>query len=247
MTPEPSALAWTEDRLFGGRLVVRQPRHGYRIAIDTVLLAASAGCSGNALVVDVGAGVGGAALVLAAEGKRRKVVALEADPSLASALDWNIQANGLGDRVHAIVGDVRAIPLAAACADLVVTNPPFARSGAGTLPKTTIGRAARHEGTVELQDWIGAAIALIRPGGHLVVVHRADRLGELLTALPPAVDILPLWPRSGAPAKRVLVRARVGRSGAARLLAGLVLHAPDGHFTAEADAILRGAASLSWE
>ena len=92
------------------------------------------------------------------------------------------------------------------------------------------------------------AAALPRPGGDLVVIHRADRLGELLAALQPCpLAVMPLWPKAGRAAKRVLVRARIGRRGGVRLTAGLVLHDARGHFTEEADAVLRGAAGLDWE
>jgi tRNA1(Val) A37 N6-methylase TrmN6 len=77
------------------------------------------------------------------------------------------------------------------------------------------------------------------------MIHRADRLDEILARLLPGAGemvVFPLWPGSDAPAKRVLVRARKGVQTPLRLAAGLTLHAEGAKYSAEADAVLRGAA-----
>ena len=88
---------------------------------------------------------------------------------------------------------------------------------------------------------------MLRPGGWLSLIHRADRLPELLAALHGKagdVTVLPLWPRAGVAARRVIVLARKGSRGPARIVPGLVLHAPEGTFTAEAEAVMRGGAAI---
>jgi tRNA1(Val) A37 N6-methylase TrmN6 len=76
---------------------------------------------------------------------------------------------------------------------------------------------------------------------------RADRTGEVLAVLPKTgVQILPLWPRPGEPAKRVIIQAQKSSGAAAKMLPGLVLHRDaGGGYTPEADAILRGEATLA--
>jgi len=245
MPPTEVGGDWTTDRLLGGRLVVRQPRRGYRIAIDTLLLAAAVPARPGARLIELGAGVGGAALAVATRVPAATVVAVERDPALARTLAANAAANALADRVHPLVADVAALPLAPRAVDVVFTNPPY--GAAGSAPRTALGRAARG-GERDLATWLEAAMALVRPGGELVLVHRADRLGEILATLAPRPAwVLPLWPRAGVAAKRVLVRARSGRHGGVRLGAGLVLHDREGHFTDEAEVVLRHAAELTWE
>jgi tRNA1(Val) A37 N6-methylase TrmN6 len=81
-----------------------------------------------------------------------------------------------------------------------------------------------------------------------VVVYRCDRLDDLLAALAGKVGeivVLPLWPKSGRPAKRVLLRARKGVNSPLCLLPGLVLHEEDGRYTPAAEAILRDGAGLA--
>ena len=98
-----------------------------------------------------------------------------------------------------------------------------------------------------LRPWVDLAVRSVRRGGTVTFVFRADRVPELLALLPSAagdVVALPLWPRAGADAGRVLVQARVGGKGLFRLSSGLVLHEPDGPYTREAEAVLRGGAAL---
>lgn len=89
--------------------------------------------------------------------------------------------------------------------------------------------------------------AMARPGGSATLVHRADALGEILAALEGrfgAAVVLPLHPRDGEPASRVLVQALKGSRAPLELRHGLVLHNADHGFRPEVDAILRGGAPL---
>jgi tRNA1(Val) A37 N6-methylase TrmN6 len=90
----------------------------------------------------------------------------------------------------------------------------------------------------------------VREGGALTLIHRADRLGDILALLAPkagSVRIRPVHPFADEPAKRVLVRAvKTGRAPLV-LLPPLILHDRSGaKHTAEAEAILRGDAELGW-
>jgi tRNA1(Val) A37 N6-methylase TrmN6 len=90
---------------------------------------------------------------------------------------------------------------------------------------------------------------MVKAKGALVLVHRADRLGEIAALLhgkAGELAILPLWPKAGLAAKRVIVRARKGIATGSTLLPGLVLHEADGKYTAAADAVLRGGAALDF-
>ena len=89
---------------------------------------------------------------------------------------------------------------------------------------------------------------MLRPDGLLTLLHRADRLADVLTSLRgPLGDLVvfPLWPGPGErPAKRILVQGRKGSRGPLRLARGLVLHDDDGRFTAAAEAVLRHGSAL---
>lgn len=239
-----------EDALLGGRVRLVQPRQGFRVAIDAVLLAAAVDARPGERVLDVGCGVGAAALCLAARLPGVDVVGVDCDQaSIALAAD-NARRNGVADRVTFVEVDVAAPPaaLAAGSFDHVMTNPPHLAAGRGR-PSPMAGKASSTvEGRADLAAWLRFCAARARRRGSVTAIHRADRLVELLPLLAAAVGaptILPLWPGGeGAAARRVIVAARLGVGGPARLLPGLVLHGAGGGFTAAAEAILRGGAAL---
>lgn len=242
----PAEAGLTDDRLLGGRVRFFQPRHGYRVAIDPVLLAAAVPALPGERVLDAGTGTGAAALCLAARLAGVQVTGLERDPELLAIARRNAEANAVTAPITLVAGDLRDSPSLHPF-DRVMSNPPYHRRGAASLPATASGSAA-HVTDIDLPAWIAACLAHLRHLGRLILIHRAEALAELLGALTGRagdVVVLPLWPNVEAPAaKRVIVAARKGGRGPTRLARGLVLHGPDGGFTAAADAILRDGAPL---
>ncbi len=243
----PVDSAASDDRLLDGRLILRQPRRGYRVAIDPVLLAAAVPARAGDRVLDVGCGVGAAALCLAWRVPGCRVVGVERDPELAALARHNAEVNGMTSRMVVHTADLAALPdeLRNAVFDLVMTNPPYHPREAGTASKW---RDAATRESLPLVRWLELCLRRLKPRGWLVVVHRAGRLAELCAALEARcgdVRILPLWPTEEAwRAQRVVVAARKGGRGESRLLRGLVLHGRDGRFTAEAEAVLRRGGAL---
>jgi tRNA1(Val) A37 N6-methylase TrmN6 len=248
--PSPAEPGLSADALLGGRLHFFQPRHGYRVAIDPVLLAAAVRI-GDAPeeVLDAGAGTGAAALCLAARTQAARVTGLERQSELLGLARRNAAANDLDGRVRFLEGDLLAPPpaLKAACFEQVMTNPPFHPAGRSSAPPEATRRGA-HLAEVGVDAWLHACLARLRPKGRLTLIHRADQLDVILAALAGRtgdITVCPLWPDATAPAaKRVIVAARKGSRSPCRLGRGLVLHGPDGRFTPEAEAILRHGAPL---
>ena len=236
----------TEDAILGGRLRLHQPRHGYRVAIDPVLLAAAVPARPGERVLDAGAGSGAAALCLAHRCPEVHVVGLERDAELLALARENAAGNTAGARVEMVAGDLAA-PFRGEAFDHVMTNPPFHRRGRATAPAQATAAAA-HLTEMDVGAWVGACMARLRPRGRLTLIHRPEALPELLAALlGRAGDILvyPLWPtESAAAARRLIVSARAGIGGPARLARGLALHGPDGRYTATAEGVLRDGAAL---
>jgi tRNA1(Val) A37 N6-methylase TrmN6 len=88
---------------------------------------------------------------------------------------------------------------------------------------------------------------MLKQDGLLTLIHRADRLGDVLAALQGRAGdliVFPLWPMAGRPAKRVLIQARKGARGPLRLAPGLALHDPSGNFGRKAEDILRQGRAL---
>lgn len=238
--------AITDDALLDGRVRLLQPRDGYRAAVDPVLLAASVPVQAGHRVLDLGCGSGAVFLCLLARAPQISVVAVERDPEMARLARENAERNGRAEQVVVVAADLTALPVSweAAAFDQVVSNPPFLPADRAD-PSPQPGRAsAGVEATADLGAWIDRAHRCLKPKGRISVIHRADRLDDLLAALSGRFGgtvVFPLWPKVGREAKRVIVTARKGVRSPLRLSAGLVLHDEAGGYTKEAGAVLCGA------
>jgi tRNA1(Val) A37 N6-methylase TrmN6 len=239
----------SEDLLLGGRLRLRQPTSGYRVAIDPVFLAAAVPAGPRDAILDVGCGVGAAALCLAARVPGCRVTGVEVQRDLVRLAGDNVELNELTAQVSVMQGDLLNLPprLAPGAFDHVMANPPFLAAGSATAPPDPGKATANVESAANLAAWVRIALAMVRAKGSLTFIHRADRLDSLLALLAGKageITLYPLWPGGGKPAKRVIIRARKQIASPTSLLAGMILHEDDGRFTAAADAVLRGAAGL---
>jgi len=176
-----------------------------------------------------------------------RFVGVERDAEVLALARANIAANGLDDRVEAIAGDVGAA--APTGFDAALANPPFFDDPAA-LRAPHPAKSGAWMAEDGLEAWTGYLVAAIRDGGTLTLIHRADRLADILAALSAkagSFQVRPIHPFADEPAKRVLVRAVRGGKAPLQLLAPLVAHERGGaKHSAEAEAILRGAADLPW-
>jgi tRNA1(Val) A37 N6-methylase TrmN6 len=239
----------TRDTLLGGRVRLAQPKRGLRAAIDPVLLAAAVPAHAGEQAFEAGSGTGAAALCLAWRVPGLRVTGIEIDPALAALAADNARANGVDDRVRFIAGDVLVPPLGLAGEkfDHVFANPPFLETGSGTLSPDPTRRRATAEGAGGLAAWVAACCDRLAPGGTLTLIHRADRLDDILAQLAPragGIVVFPLWAGEGRPAKRIIVAAREGSTEPTVTRPGLVLHRRGGGYTSEAEAILREGRAL---
>jgi tRNA1(Val) A37 N6-methylase TrmN6 len=196
--------------------------------------------------------VGGAGLALARRVDGLAVTLVEIDPVLTALARENAERNALSERVRAVCLDVAApaaafaaAGLAAGSAHRVLMNPPFNVWQNASPDRSRRMAHAASQGT--LRRWVRTAARLLRPAGVLTLIWRADRLEEVLAVLASgfgAVSLLPVFPKPDAPAIRVLARAAKASRGPLSLLPGFLLANADGKPTAEAEAVLRGGATL---
>lgn len=245
----------TLDAFLGGRLALLQPKGGFRAGLDSVILGASIR-PGTASVLDLGAGAGTAALVALVQEPAARALLVERDPELVALARDNIARNGFGPRASVVALDLLAPAAAREAAGLpreayesVILNPPFYDTARDQTPAPARA-GARQMDQAMLEDWLRVATAHAAPDGEVIVVHVAEALPAILRAAENrlgALTVLPLLPRAGEAARRVLVRGRKGSRAPLTLLAGRVLHEADGRgFQPEFDAIFKGRDRLHW-
>jgi tRNA1(Val) A37 N6-methylase TrmN6 len=222
----------TEDAFLGGRLRLRQPKSGHRAGHDAMLLAAATAARPGDRVVEFGAGIGAAGLALATRVEGIRLVLVEIDAVLAGMARDNAAANAISADI--VVLDVTseasafgAAGLAPDSADVVLMNPPFndpLRHRASPDPS----RASAHvAGPATLAGWIHACRRILKSGGNLTLIWRADGLADVLAGLDRGFGSLKILPVHGdptAPANRVLVRATKGGKAPMEIHPGLMLN-----------------------
>lgn len=218
----------TKDAFLGGKLHLLQPRNGYRAGVDPVLLAATVPARTGERILDLGCGVGAAALCLGARVPGLILTGIENQQSYADLA----RRNG-GENFEVVVADLNDLPLDIRQRqfDHVLANPPY-YDRAASRAASDVGREAALGETTPLRDWIKVAAKRLAPKGRAHFIHRAERLPEILNAMTGRlgdIEVLPLAPREDRPAELVIVRGRKNGRGAFKLHAPLVLHAGSSH------------------
>jgi len=244
---ESDCTETTIDDFLGGAVRLIQPRDGYRVSMDTVMLAATIPAKPGETVLEAGVGSAGAALCLARRLPGVKVYGIDIQPSMIDFARQNIAYNDLSDFVSVGRRCVTDLSGPEATYDHVMINPPYLAQGKAIRPPEKNKGLAHMDSAATLADWIKFSIYNVKNRGTLSIVYRADRIDEVISHLYRRVGdlkIMPLWPRLGSPAKRVIIQGRKGIHGAAQLLPGLALHGTVDRYTEEAREILWDGAAL---
>ena len=223
---------YTEDAFLGGQLRLRQPKSGHRAGHDAMLLAAATAARPGDRVVEFGAGVGAAGLALAKRVAEIRLGLVEIDIALAELARGNAAANAIAADV--IVLDVTSgasafsdAGLAPDSADVVLMNPPFNDPARHRASPDKARESAHVASATTLEDWVHASRRILKSGGVLTLIWRADGIAEVLAALDRgfgSLKILPVHGDAAMPANRVLVRAIKGGRAPAEIHPALMLN-----------------------
>lgn len=176
---------FSNDFLFGGRLICRQFRHGYRFSVDAILAAHFLRPQPGDAILDLGCGCGIISLILAYRHPDVRIAGLEVQDELAALAAENVIANGMSDRIAIVHGDLRRIDQYAAAEsfEAVICNPPYGRSGHGRISPRDQRARARHELDAELDDIVRAASYAVKNRGSVVVVYPAGRAAAVIATM----------------------------------------------------------------
>lgn len=238
-------MSRTFDKFLDGRIKLIQPSTGYRAGIDPLFLSSSLHPKADDKILDVGCGVGTASIALAYRCPHVTITGIEIQENLVELALINLQTNGVNERVEVHLGDILSPPafLKPHTFDHVITNPPYYEDGR-SQPSPVPGKAQANTETVDLGKWIKCCLKFLKPKGTFTMIHRAERLVEVLSHLQNRageIVVFPLWPGTDKAAKRILIQARKNKGGELRLARGIVLHGGAKKYTPEAEAVLRHA------
>lgn len=236
----------THDAFLGGRLHIYQPRKGYRAGTDPVMLAASVDAKAGQSVLELGCGVGTAALCLHARIPGLTLTGVEVQPSYATLAERNVTAAQA--KMTVVCADLRRLPadLRQLRFDHVMMNPPYFDRDKGHA-STDTGRDIALGGETPLADWLDIGIRRLAPKGYLTIIQKMDRLPEVIAALSGrlgSVVVRPIAPRPDAPANLFLLQARQEGRAPFQMSAPVIMHADDG-YSAEVEDVLRNGAKLT--
>ena len=243
----------TRDGFLGGRITLLQPRRGYRAATDPVFLAASIPAAPGEHILDLGCGAGAAMFCLAARVGDLSLTGLDLQADYLDLARRNAAANGIACAL--IEGDVASPPpeLRSQSFDRVLINPPYFAAGAATGGGDSGRDTAHRADPAIISAFLEQGLRRLSPGGTLHVIHKADALVALLSYLQDRagdIRILPIAPRSGKDAGRVIIQAKKGSRSPLRLLPPFIVHRGTAHssdradYTDQAASVLRDAGFL---
>lgn len=233
------------DDFLGGKVKLKQPKKGYRITSDSIYLAACINPKKGERILDVGAGTGAILSCLAARlGDEVQDLTLHGieiqQELLALARENSIKEIKYfqGDIMKNIDGcDANSY-------HHVISNPPYYDKGTATLSPYPSKATAHGSKMDDLKVWISRCLRMVRPKGYLTVVHRADRLDDILSVLTEkagSIIIYPFRSKSEKEANRVIIRAQKDAKGLLSLKSGMIVHKSDGNYSDAAENILRHA------
>ncbi|MBI3441829.1 MAG: methyltransferase [Proteobacteria bacterium] len=220
--------------------------------MDAVFLAAAVAVKNHFTVLDVGCGVGSVGLCITSRNKSISLIGIDIQRNLTDIAIQNAVLNDQSEQCRYFHDDLReekTIP--DNMFNAVVMNPPYLESGKYSPSPEKIKATSHGEGEsgASLEDWIKYAHRKLKQGGYLTMIHRADRMDDVIVTLEKrrwfdSLVIYPLWSHDGEDAKRVIIRARKERYAPLVLKPGMVIHQENGKYTAAADLILSEGAAI---
>lgn len=225
-----------EDLQNGYRIIAHQ--EVFAFGTDAVLLAHFAQTAGAERAVDLGTGSGILPILMCARNPQLDITGIEIQPRLADMAQRSVEMNGLAGRVRIVCGDLKDAPrLAGRGLDVVVANPPYERADSGKLSGNAHVDIAKREVCCTLEDVICAAAKLLRTGGRLYMICRAERFAELMQRMR-EVRVEPkrarlVSQRAGEAPNFALVEGRKGGGIGLAFLPQLAVYEADGSYTPE--------------
>ncbi len=227
-----------DDLQLGGLKIIQHPRK-FCFGIDAVLLANFATVKKGDTVVDFGTGTGIIPIIIAGKTAASSITGIEIQEDMAEMAARSVLMNGIQNRVRIVHGDIKRIDryFKDNSIDLVTTNPPYMNSGKGLVNPDSSKAVSRHEILCSLEDVVSSAARILRNGGRLAMIHRSNRLVDVLytmriKGIEPKV-LRMIYPAAHKASNLFLVEGQKSGGAFLKVLKPLVLYDGDGNYTQE--------------
>lgn len=233
-----------DDLQRNGLKIIQNPK-GFCFGMDAVLLSAFVNVNKKSTVVDLGTGTGIISLLLSARTDASKIYGIEIQEVVADMAARSVKINNLENRIEIINDDLKKTSnyIADGSVDAVVSNPPYMEVGTGDISPTR--SVSRHEIKCSLDDIVFTAEKLLKTKGKLFLVHRADRMVDIISAMR-KYNIEPkrlrcVHPFINKDSNLLLIEGRKGGGKEMKIMPPLVVRDKDGNYTEEIYAIYNDA------
>jgi tRNA1Val (adenine37-N6)-methyltransferase len=232
-----SMASSTRDRFLNGKIVLNQPRSGYRFSIDAVILSHLACPQRGETVLDLGTGCGVVPILLAFRHPDIQLIGVEIQACLASFARQNVEENRMADRIRIVAKDMATLSLTdiGGPVDLVVTNPPYRKLDSGRINADAQRAVARHELKIDLALLLHTARRMLRKSGRVVVIYPSVRTVDLVTTMratglePKALTMI--HSTASSPARLIVITGIDGGRPGLEVNAPVHLYDDDGSYT----------------
>ncbi len=170
-----------DDLQLNGLYIIQNPNE-YCFTSDAVLLANAVKMKKGQKVCDLGTGSGIIPILITAKNSGTTAVGVELQEYQVDMATRSVLHNGMQDRVQIIHGDIRdgRKLLGSGVFDVVVSNPPYGILGTGDMKESSGIARSRYEITVNLEQIIRTASEIVKFGGKVYIINKAERLAEMI-------------------------------------------------------------------
>ncbi len=222
-----------------------QNKAGYRFSLDAVLLAGFVEGKAGERIFDLGTGSGVIPLLLLRREPGLSILGLELQENLADQAVRSVEINGLANKVDIVKGDLRALREEwLGNWDTVVANPPFFVSETGRVNFHDEKAIARHELEGTLGDFVKAASRLLKRKGRFLLVHKGERLSDLLLLFNQYGFSLSrlafVYPEQNSVSKLMLAEGVLGVKTTVKILPGVFVRTAGGKYTKQMEILFAG-------
>lgn len=178
-------MASSQERIedLGDGFKIIQDKSKFCYGTDATVLADFVTAKPKEKVIDLCSGTGIIPILLCKNSRCSNFTAFEIQAEMCELITRSVALNNLEERIEVVCGDLKHVRnmYPSGCFDVVSCNPPYMVVGTGKMNDSDSVQIARHEILCTLEDVVQASAYLLKSGGRLYLVHRAERLVDIFT------------------------------------------------------------------